>query len=321
MRSLEDLKATIEGTKSLGSIVRTMKVLAAVGVRQCDRAAIGLADYRRTVELGLRAVLREDDPELGSQGEGKGWVDAIVVGTDLGMCGKFNERVAECARENLSPSDRSRIRILAIGERVATRLEDRDLAATDRLPIPASVSAGIPSVIRRALAWIDQGRAAREGGRVLVFRNVLTGRGMEYEPGRIGLLPPDAEFLRRIMEGGWRVRAIPTFLMERSELKRALIRELVHAFLYGALIESLASENAARLESMEAAERHVGEHLEELRAEFNDVRQEAITAELLDIIAGVLAAGGVRSGARSVAGHGTGRSLPSRGQSPEALKL
>jgi F-type H+-transporting ATPase subunit gamma len=65
-----------------------------------------------------------------------------------------------------------------------------------------------------------------------------------------------------------------------------LIRQYLFAVLYRALAESLASENAARLASMQAAEKNIEERSDELTARYHRRRQNAITEELLDVTAG-----------------------------------
>jgi F-type H+-transporting ATPase subunit gamma len=65
-----------------------------------------------------------------------------------------------------------------------------------------------------------------------------------------------------------------------------LIREYLFVSLFRALAESLASENASRLASMQAAEKNIEEQLSELKKQFHQMRQMAITEELLDIVAG-----------------------------------
>jgi len=59
METLEDLKRRIKSTEELQGVVRTMKALAAVKIRQFEKAVESLADYNRTVEMGLQVVLKE----------------------------------------------------------------------------------------------------------------------------------------------------------------------------------------------------------------------------------------------------------------------
>lgn len=66
----------------------------------------------------------------------------------------------------------------------------------------------------------------------------------------------------------------------------ALIREFLFVSLFRACAESLASENASRLQSMQRAEKNIEELLDELHHSFHRLRQSTIDEELFDVIAG-----------------------------------
>jgi F-type H+-transporting ATPase subunit gamma len=66
----------------------------------------------------------------------------------------------------------------------------------------------------------------------------------------------------------------------------ALIREYLFVSLYRATIESLASENAARLSSMQAAAKNIEERLAVRNAGYCQQRQNVVIGELLDIVSG-----------------------------------
>ncbi|HEY7304889.1 MAG TPA: F0F1 ATP synthase subunit gamma [Bryobacteraceae bacterium] len=71
-----------------------------------------------------------------------------------------------------------------------------------------------------------------------------------------------------------------------TETLAALLREYMLVSLFRACAESLASESASRLAAMQAAERKIGDLIDQLRLEFNQSRQNAIDEELFDVIAG-----------------------------------
>jgi F-type H+-transporting ATPase subunit gamma len=74
------------------------------------------------------------------------------------------------------------------------------------------------------------------------------------------------------------------YTVDTGHLFQALIREYLFVSLFRALAESLASENAARLASMQVAERNIEDRLKSLTSQFHQCRQTAVTSELLDII-------------------------------------
>ncbi len=71
---------------------------------------------------------------------------------------------------------------------------------------------------------------------------------------------------------------------------RSLVQQLLFARVFSAIVQSRAAEHAERLTAMQAAERSIGDKLDELRKTHQMLRQQVITAELLDIIGGFEAA-------------------------------
>ena len=92
MQTIEGLKKRIQSTEDLHAVVKTMKALAAVSIRQYERALESLRDYTRTVELGLQVALR-DRPRFTLSAKASSGVrpGAVVFGTDQGMCGSLND--------------------------------------------------------------------------------------------------------------------------------------------------------------------------------------------------------------------------------------
>jgi F-type H+-transporting ATPase subunit gamma len=100
------------------------------------------------------------------------------------------------------------------------------------------------------------------------------------------LLPLDKEWFQGLAKRKCASRSIPTFTMDWNDLFSSLIRQYLFFSLYRALIESLASENASRLASMQKAEKNIEERLNELHIQYHHTRQDSITMELLDVVTG-----------------------------------
>jgi F-type H+-transporting ATPase subunit gamma len=100
MQTIEELKKTIASTDDLQTVVKTMKAMAAVNIRQYEKAVESLRDYFRTVELGLGIALssREAAPfDRRSYEESAGPVGVVVFGSDMGMCGQLNDQAVSHA--------------------------------------------------------------------------------------------------------------------------------------------------------------------------------------------------------------------------------
>lgn len=287
MPTVDAVNRRIETAEDLQSVVRTMKALAAVNMRQYEQAVASLSDYNRTVEMALQVVLR-DTSALISQIEPMvdGNVGAVILGSDQGLCGRFNDQIVDAAlasMQRLEP-EAQRWYVVAVGARAAARLEEMGQPVAETLTMPASL-AGITPTVQDLLRQLATWRTNWRLGRVVLFHNRLLS-GSVYAPDMIRLLPFDTARLRHLMAQGWPSRSLPTFTMDREPLLSSLLRQRLFVSLYRCLVESLASENASRLASMQSAERSIDERLEDLRTQFRYQRQHAITEELLDLVAG-----------------------------------
>ncbi len=286
MEALESLKRTIHVTRELQSLVKTMKVLAGLNIRQYERAAHAVAEYNRTVEMGLQIMLRGlPEPFPAARPAPAGRLGAIVFGSDQGMCGTLNDAIVTHAARALSRLARRHPdqAVAAVGVRAAAQLENEGRAPEAVLPVPGSVS-GIGPAVHDLLARVEEWRGRGIGMVVLFHCRLVT--GVFYRPRGLRLLPVDAEWIRGLQARRWPTRVLPTYFLDTEQLLHALLREYLFVSMYRAAAESLASENAARLASMQVAERNIEDRLKALTSEFHQSRQAAVTSELLDIISG-----------------------------------
>lgn len=278
MPTLEALERAIATSRKLKEIVRTMKVLAATSIRQYAQVVAAVADYGRTIELGLKAVLRDSFPTMAYRDGGRA---AIVFGSDHGLCGRFNEAVLDFAGERIGGRQ---VRLLAVGARIDLGFQARGLRAEESFFSPGSV-AGMTSTVRKILEKVEDWQS--EGVEIVdLFHHRYCERGhSQYQLVEQRLLPPLDHFSRLAREV-WPGRSLPTFTMEADALLAALLRQYLFIGLYRALAESQAAEHSQRLVTMQLAEKNIGERLEELTVTYQQLRQEQITAELLEVVSG-----------------------------------
>ncbi|NIM50494.1 MAG: F0F1 ATP synthase subunit gamma [Armatimonadetes bacterium] len=287
MQTLEELQAKIDTADDLRSVVKTMKALAALSIRHFQEAVDSLRDYHHTVEFGLRIALRNRPEELSVAAPiGSKRAGAIIIGSDQGMCGQFNEDIARYAARKIgemgiASSDGD---ILAIGLRLPFPLEQVGIQPGEVFSIPTSLS-GITPLVQDILLKMDRWRDERGVDRVMILHNQPTSR-QSYRSNTRQLLPVDADWLQALEERRWTGKTLPMFTVGWDSLFSALIRQHLLVSVYQSVLESLAAENASRMASMQAAERNIEERIQELRKQFHQQRQSSITAELLDIVGG-----------------------------------
>lgn len=284
METFEALKRKIRVSKDLRSIVRTMKSLAAVGMRQAEAALQGLEQYRKTIDLGLALVIGDGpQPPLSTR---TGTVGAIVFGSDQGLCGQFNERIATHAattlKESLHPPEQAVL--LAVGERTVGALEDTGLRVERALSTPGS-AAGATPLVQEMLLHVDRWMSRGHFDQILLFYTKPL-RGAALAPSAVRLVPVELPS-SRVLPKREGPQTLGFYTMPRLDLLAALIREHIFATLYGALLGSMYSENLSRFATTSAAEKNIDEAFRNLRSRFHQQRQTAVTAELLDISSGV----------------------------------
>ncbi|MGN6643359.1 MAG: F0F1 ATP synthase subunit gamma [Verrucomicrobiota bacterium] len=284
--TLESLRRKIIGAGELESVVRTMKALAAASIGQYEKAVQSLADYYRTVELGLAACFRESvtSPTVQSPAPVETpKTGAIVFGSDQGLVGQFNEVLGDYAAKTLGaiPGQKT---VWAIGERMHARLAHLGLPPLSRFAVPNSVN-GITPLVVEILTKIEAHRAEGKVEQIYVFHN-RPRSGAIYEPVSQRLFPLDEQWRRALGSIAWPTQKIPEVMNHATSTVLALVREYVFVCLFKACAESLASENASRLAAMRRAEKNIDELLEDLGRTFHRLRQSSIDEELFDVISG-----------------------------------
>ena len=273
MQTTESLKRRIKSAGDLLSVVKTMKALAAVSIRQYQKAVESLEDYNRAVEMGLQIVLKER-------------MGAIGFGSDQGLCGQLNEQISVFALDNIKEAGvkKENRKVLAVGARVADYVEDAGQPIDELLATPSS-TAGITPLVQEIIMIIEEWHFKQNVDHFMLFYNDYIS-GSNYRPYKVQLLPVNRDWLKEIARKKWDSKSLPIYRMDGDKIFSSLIREYLFVSLYRAFAESLASENASRLASMQNAEKNIEEQMMDLHVQFHRTRQMTITEELLDIVAG-----------------------------------
>ncbi len=282
--SLDGLRRKLEGTRQLGSVVRAMKAISASSIVQYEQAVAALGQYQNSVELGLSLCLDGEQSMTASPIRGgDSLTGALVFGSDQGLVGRFNEVIGDFAAAALAKLP-GRKAVWAVGERVCPPLEAAGLTVTKRFVVPSSIGA-ITALVTAIQIEIESYTAVNRHSEILVFHNSPRS-ATHYEGVSQRLLPLDAAWYHRIREIHWPNARSAQVLGERTATLAGLIHEQLFISLYRACAESLASENASRLESMQRAEDNIESVAGDLQQSVNRLRQSSIDEELFDVIAG-----------------------------------
>ena len=271
--SLEAVRLRIHGVQQLDTVIGAMRGIAAAHAQQARALLPGYRAYADVIGQAIAQALRlrgEDGRAEGAGRTGKR-LGRIVFCAEHGFAGAFSEHVIEAADAGDAP-----VAMLLIGGRGMALLDARGETPTWQMPMATRVSGIDPLCARLAEALYgmlqEHGLTTVE----VVFPIWMPGEGLRIE--RRSLLPLDEARFRPAPAG-----VPPLTTLPPEVLLRSLATEYVYAALCEVAAHAFAAENEARVAAMVRARNNVRDMLEHLRGSERQVRQEAITAELVEL--------------------------------------
>ncbi len=274
---LADIGTRIESVEQLGSVVNAMRGIAAARAQQAHTQVEAVDSYTASIEAAIGRAVALMPSAFRAPSIAQARPAVVVFGAEQGFAGAFSEHVFASLGDDLSE-----YMLFLVGTRGATVLAERGIEPEWHSAMP-SHSAGIPKLadhLSEALYLrIAKGEIVKLD---VVFRQ--RGSGGAPENKRAVLLPLDlARFPKPKQTGS------PLHNLAPAELLAGLAADYLHAQLCHAALHAFAAENEARMAAMAAAREQVTRQLADLRAKERMVRQEEITAEVIELAAGASA--------------------------------
>lgn len=286
MPSLIDFRRRIRSVKNTQQITKAMKMVAAAKLRRAQQQATQSRPYAHLLGDMLRSVAAaaaedSDHPLLAQRPERK--ILLVFLSGEKGLCGAFNGQLFREGQAFLKAHAGKDIAFEFVGRKGRDFFRRRKVKeAGEWTNVLVSVQFQTARDLAKKLA---DGFAAGEYDAVYTiyseFRSALS-----QTPVAKRLLPlkPHNEDEQPGMKQEF-IFAQPAGTM----LARLLPRYLEIA-LYQAMLESAASEHAARMTAMDSATRNAGEMVDRLTLTLNRKRQAAITTEIIEVVSGAAAA-------------------------------
>ena len=265
MAGLKELRNRIDAIKSTEKITSAMKMVSAAELRRAeellDKSAVYRNNLYRAAGVAWQAVCREATenetapllPDICRERENGGKYLLVVLASDRGLCGSYNAvivRTVTARVEELKAAGRE-VRLICLGSRGYNSLKRR---------YPDEIIRSAEAASAKGVDYADT-----QSRQVLpLLPTMLT----EALPGEI--------YNGAFYDGE------PDFA---SQLERLMPLALTEA-VYDMMINSQASEQGARMASMDNATRNAKDMISKLTLRYNRLRQSAITTELTEIIAG-----------------------------------
>lgn len=254
----------------ISGILRAMKNLALMETQKLTRF---LATQRRVVE-GIEAAAKDFFafyPETGRE-LGKGTPVWLVIGSERGFCGDYNERLIERVERHLRNSSQRHPRMILIGQKLAAKLE-RDPRVLTHLRGP-TVAEEVPSALIELMDELRTLQAGQQPGVRLEFTIVHQSSSAEGSPIHVH------EPIKPTGQQPARLTYPPLLHLDPSAIARELIDQHLFSLLHEVFYSSLMAENLRRFQHMEQAIQRLEKDMDELRLKRNALRQEEITEEI-----------------------------------------
>lgn len=284
MAQMGDIKRRIKSVNSTMQITNAMYLVSSAKVRKAREKVDETRPYTQAIIESIQRVLSNavgvSHPFLEKR-EGKK-IAYIILSSDRGLAGGFNANVMKLAEEDMAEKsvDRSDVSVIAYGSKARDYFLRRNYnieeCITGITEDPGYVDAsrvGNMLIKKYTEGEIDEVRLVYSH-----FKSVIA-----QEPSIIKLLPAEID-LEETSEDS--ARTLTEYDPSPEVVLDYLIPKYINGAIYGALVESSASQQGARMTAMESATDNASEMIESLELLYNRARQAAITQEISEIVAG-----------------------------------
>ena len=318
MPSLKEIKGRIASVNSTRKITSAMKMVASSKLHHAQVAIENMLPYEEMLEHILKTFLASD-AELRStflQERPVKRVALIVYSSNSSLCGGFNANVIKEMQKTLDQYEhlgKDNIIVYPIGRKVAEKLTKLGfkpagnfVALADKPNVDGCISIAQELGAMYAKGEVDRVEMIYHhfksaGSQILTHKtflpidieselnadkerdltsNVATREAVEYLRNR------DRQQVAKERQAAKPLNDNYIVEPDLHSVLNKLVPKLAHLMLYTALLDSVASEHAARMVAMQTATDNADELLRELNLQYNKSRQQAITSELLDIVGG-----------------------------------
>lgn len=281
---VREIRRRIRSVRSTQQITRAMELIAASRIVKAQARTVRARPFARALGEMMELLAGEVESPLLTEREQVRRVGIIIVSSDRGLCGAYNSNIlreAERARARESQAGRE-VEITAVGRKAISYFRFR------RVPLAGRFSGMTDNPRYTDAARIAEGVIERfvrgELDKVLIAYTDFVSTFLQ-RPRVTQVLPAPRPEGQERREAG-QPRAIFEFEPEPEELIEALVPRYVEVKMYAALLESAASEHAARRRAMKTATDNAEDLLKVLTRDVNRARQAEITSELADIVGG-----------------------------------
>ena len=290
MPNLKELKNRIASVKSTRKITSAMKMVAASKLRRAQELAESSRVYADSLAFILSSLAGKnsnssDLPEILTGRENPQTTLLIVNSSDRGLCGGFNSNLFRKAKIWIAEQQTKgkTVKLLTVGKKASSfyRRSEIDVIANFEDLTSNDRQIQIAEEIKNKIVELFESKEVDEVS--ILFNKFVS--AISQEPSYQSIIPM-ASSDDENTEVTETSNAVFEFEPDKNELLEYLLPRNFLTQIYRSILESSASEHAARMTSMDNATRNAGDMIDRLTLTYNRTRQAFITKELIEIISG-----------------------------------
>ena len=280
MASLRDIRRRIKGVKNIRQVTRAMNMIAAARLRRAQSKAESARPYADRISEILRDVVASSGgvvrhPLMANREVKR--IAIVLVTSDRGLCGAFNAGIIREA-QHFFMAQTVPVDVITVGRKGREHFQRLGANIVQQFPQPSRDVRleEIGAVARQVITDYGAGKYDQVFLAYAKFVSVL-----KSQPAVAQLLP-----LVQPAVSDKQQRAAYEFEPGVEELLNTLLPQYVEVLICRSLVESLASEQAARMVAMKAATDSASDMITGLTRRYNNARQASITSQLLEVVSG-----------------------------------
>ena len=289
MPNLKELKNRIASVKSTKKITSAMKMVAASKLRRAQELAESSRVYADSLAFILSSLAGKtsnssDLPEILTGREDPKTILLVINSSDRGLCGGFNSNLFRNAKNWIAQQQAQgkTVKIMTVGKKAASfyRRSELDVIAGFDDLTSNDRQLQVSEEVKNKIVELFESKEIDEVS--ILFNKFIS--AISQEPTYQSIIPMAAEEASE--EEAAISNAVFEFEPDKNELLEYLVPRNFLTQIYRSILESSASEHAARMTSMDNATRNAGDMIDRLTLTYNRTRQAFITKELIEIISG-----------------------------------
>ena len=293
MANLLDIRRRIKSVKNTQQITKAMKMVSAAKLKRASDRVVNARPFANKMgdvlgELSGQTAEDFHHPLLDTRGDQRYLL--VLVTADKGLCGAFNTNLLKAAQNFVKEHSDQSIDLLAIGRKGRDFFRRRRAEIVgEYVGLTGKGRVDFAEALEVAHDVIKRFTEDEELDKVFLifneFKSVLTQRTAVQQ------LLPISRAADSDATGAAAAVEMKEYIYEQTpvEIFSRLLPRLVETQIFRALLESIASEQGARMTAMDAASKNAGELISSLTLNMNRVRQAAITREIIEIVSGAAA--------------------------------